>query len=42
MPLVLKTLKTFFLVKTRNGHHRIHKAYTCAPISKRAYVYAYK
>ena len=31
MPLVLKTLKTFFLAKTRYRYYRIHTSYTPMP-----------
>ena len=31
MPLVLKTLKTFFLAKTRNRYHRIHSSVPQCP-----------
>ena len=31
MPLVLKTLKTFFLAKMRNRYYRIHTSIPHAP-----------
>ena len=32
MPLVLKTLKTFFAAKTRNGYYRIHTSIPPCPL----------